>query len=312
MENSPVATLAQLLSFNMPTVVMVPMIATAEGLQPCFDFANFPLIAPFIDNLASLPPQEIIATEQSQTILHTPSPIFEPMSFSTPQTSTELPVEESNQLLFHPTYAMAPSWSLLGDLTAPLQEVDYDQHTEQISTDPFLDYIVPTEHHLSHEQIYTDQVYTEQVHQVQGPDLSLKAETPLIVEEERSSPIISAQESEQILQKAIIPTSATTSNPRTLKRPMNAYLLFCREWREALHRHDPFVNTRDLAAKLGRIWKALPHDVRQRYTSRSKEMKDDFYRQHPQLQRQKIDQNTSEDQHRVAHTHKSKISKRRK
>ncbi len=50
-----------------------------------------------------------------------------------------------------------------------------------------------------------------------------------------------------------------------LRKPMNAYLLFCKDYREQFREQHQFQNTTELAALMGRLWKMLPDDVRQYY-----------------------------------------------
>eukprot|EP00002_Diphylleia_rotans_P041043 TRINITY_DN9885_c0_g1_i1.p1 TRINITY_DN9885_c0_g1~~TRINITY_DN9885_c0_g1_i1.p1 ORF type:complete len:457 (-),score=101.74 TRINITY_DN9885_c0_g1_i1:732-2102(-) len=71
------------------------------------------------------------------------------------------------------------------------------------------------------------------------------------------------------------------TSPR-LKRPMNAYLLFCEEWREKCRHFDPFNDTRKLAVKLGELWRRIPDNLKQPYIAMAEKIKSEFLNQHPE------------------------------
>eukprot|EP00002_Diphylleia_rotans_P020005 TRINITY_DN3877_c1_g2_i2.p1 TRINITY_DN3877_c1_g2~~TRINITY_DN3877_c1_g2_i2.p1 ORF type:complete len:312 (-),score=61.86 TRINITY_DN3877_c1_g2_i2:606-1541(-) len=62
---------------------------------------------------------------------------------------------------------------------------------------------------------------------------------------------------------------AKNQTPRSDKRPLNAYILFCAEWRERLRKQNPFYSTTELAAALGEAWRNLSQDAKSIYYTRA-------------------------------------------
>lgn len=60
------------------------------------------------------------------------------------------------------------------------------------------------------------------------------------------------------------------------KRPLSAYMLFCKEKREEVKRNDPSLGTKEVVKELGRMWKSLDSAEKTRYTTQAQDNKAHF------------------------------------
>ena len=65
------------------------------------------------------------------------------------------------------------------------------------------------------------------------------------------------------------------------KRPMNAYMLFCAEYRDDLMKNDPELTHRTVMARLGELWKEMPDAAKQPYRERARHLQDEFKQENP-------------------------------
>lgn len=61
-----------------------------------------------------------------------------------------------------------------------------------------------------------------------------------------------------------------------LKKPPTGYILYCNETRESLKKKNPELSPKEVMAKLGQMWKALPDKKKKVYNDRSAVLKEEF------------------------------------
>lgn len=66
-----------------------------------------------------------------------------------------------------------------------------------------------------------------------------------------------------------------------MRRPPNAYLLFCTEVREELMRKEPELSYRTVMARLGQIWNELSDAQKEPYKQRAKALQEQFKQENP-------------------------------
>jgi hypothetical protein len=78
---------------------------------------------------------------------------------------------------------------------------------------------------------------------------------------------------------APLPEHAGSTGP--LRRPPNAFILYCLEKRAGLRSAFPGVANVDISRMMGDNWKALPESERRPYKGRAKALQDEFKRDNP-------------------------------
>ena len=67
-----------------------------------------------------------------------------------------------------------------------------------------------------------------------------------------------------------------------IKRPQNAYILFCEDKREQVLRDDPSLNHKSVMQRLGALWKDLPEELKQPYKEKAHKLLEEFKQQIPE------------------------------
>ena len=66
-----------------------------------------------------------------------------------------------------------------------------------------------------------------------------------------------------------------------VKRPPNAYMLFCNDTREKLLMREPNLNYKTVMTRLGELWNELPQEKKQPYIETAKQTQSDFKQKYP-------------------------------
>ena len=64
-----------------------------------------------------------------------------------------------------------------------------------------------------------------------------------------------------------------TSKPGMVKRPMNAFLIFCKKHRALVHERNPNMDNRSVTRILGDLWANLGSDEKSSYTNLAKQVR---------------------------------------
>lgn len=71
------------------------------------------------------------------------------------------------------------------------------------------------------------------------------------------------------------------SPSQSQKRPMNAFLIFCKRHRSVVRQKYPHLENRSITKILGEWWAALDGDQKQKYTELARQYKEAFMKANP-------------------------------
>jgi len=67
-----------------------------------------------------------------------------------------------------------------------------------------------------------------------------------------------------------------TQRQSRLKRPLNAYMLFCQERRSSLLQEEPNLNHKAIMTRLGDLWKAMSSEEQNPYREQARQLQNEF------------------------------------
>ncbi|XP_030293332.1 HMG box transcription factor BBX isoform X4 [Sparus aurata] len=100
-------------------------------------------------------------------------------------------------------------------------------------------------------------------------------------EEELEKPMLCGQEQGSQLQCGTTEEVEEDSNEQRARRPMNAFLLFCKRHRSLVRQEHPRLDNRGATKILADWWAVLEPKEKQKYTDMAKEYKDAFMKANP-------------------------------
>lgn len=68
----------------------------------------------------------------------------------------------------------------------------------------------------------------------------------------------------------------TERDPLLPKKPMNAYLFFCRDRRDSIHQANPGIVEKEITKLLGESWRGLNEDERKTYDAQALKVKEEY------------------------------------
>lgn len=68
----------------------------------------------------------------------------------------------------------------------------------------------------------------------------------------------------------------TERDPLLPKKPMNAYLFFCRDKRDSIHKVNPGIVEKEITKLLGESWRGLSEDERKTYDAQALKVKEEY------------------------------------
>lgn len=83
--------------------------------------------------------------------------------------------------------------------------------------------------------------------------------------------------------------SQSSSSSSSQKRPMNAFLIFCKRHRSVVKSKYPHLENRSITKILGEWWAALDADQKQKYTELARQYKEAFMKANPHFKWYKTD-----------------------
>ena len=69
------------------------------------------------------------------------------------------------------------------------------------------------------------------------------------------------------------PGASTSKDNGAVRRPMNAFLIFCKRHRSLVREKNPHLDNRSVTKILGELWATLPPEEKSTYTSLAKEVR---------------------------------------
>merc|ERR1711862_84391 len=67
----------------------------------------------------------------------------------------------------------------------------------------------------------------------------------------------------------------------TMQKPVNSFLLFCKEHRSTVQTENPGYSNADVTSHLGKMWRSMRKEQKEKYVQRSRAISQKFKKENP-------------------------------
>merc|ERR1711943_165679 len=72
----------------------------------------------------------------------------------------------------------------------------------------------------------------------------------------------------------------------TMQKPVNSFLLFCKEHRSTVQTENPGYSNADVTSHLGKMWRSMRKEQKEKYVQRSRAISQKFKKENPRYIRE--------------------------